>query len=88
MPADGSDPLENYRVIRRELIQHDALLGERPELVAVTKAELPGAEQIRDQLAAASGRNVLLISAVTGQNLNKLVNEIASLLAAQKLGAA
>jgi GTP-binding protein len=88
MPADGSDPLENYQVIRNELIQHDEQLGQRPELIAVTKAELPGAEQIRDQLASASGRDVLLISAVTGQNLNRLVNEIASLLAAQKLGAA
>jgi GTP-binding protein len=83
-PADGSDPVENYRVIREELIQYDAKLGERPEVVAVTKAELPGAEQIREQLAAASGKDVLLISAVTGQNLNRLVNEIATLLAAEK----
>jgi GTP-binding protein len=83
-PADGSDPIENFRVIREELIQYDAKLGERPELVAVTKAELPGAEQIREQLAAASGKEVLLISAVTGQNLNTLVNAIAALLSAEK----
>jgi GTP-binding protein len=83
-PADGSDPIDNYRVIREELIQYDAKLGERPELVAVTKAELPGAEELREQLAAASGKEVLLISAVTGQNLNRLVNEIATLLAAEK----
>jgi GTP-binding protein len=83
MPADGSDPLENYRVIRGELTQYDAKLGERPELVAVTKAELPGAEEIRQQLAAIAGKEVLLISAVTGQNLHCLVNEIATLLAAQ-----
>jgi GTP-binding protein len=83
-PADGSDPTLNYRVIRDELTQYDAKLGQRPELVAVTKAELPGAEQVRDQLAAASGKDVLLISAVTGQNLNRLVNEVATLLANQQ----
>ena len=87
-PADGSDPLENYRVIRDELQQYDAQLGERPEVIAVTKAELPGAEEVRDQLAAVSGKEVLLISAVTGQNLNRLVNDIATLLAGQKQGAA
>ena len=42
-PIDGSDPLENYDAIRAELVQYDARLGERPEIVAVTKAELPGA---------------------------------------------
>ena len=68
--------------------QYDARLGERPELVAVTKAELPGAEEVQGQLAAASGKEVLLISAVTGQNLNRLVNDIATLLAGQKQGVA
>ena len=88
MPIDGSDPLENYRIIREELRQYDAQLGERPEILAVTKAELPGAAEVRDQLAATSGREVLLISAVTGQGLNRLVQEIATLLASQKQGAA
>ena len=88
MPVDGSDPIENYRVIRDELVQYDDRLAERPEVLAVTKAELPGAEDVRDKLAAESGKEVLLISAVTGIGLNRLVNEIAALLTAEKLGAA
>ncbi len=51
IPMDGTDPLENYRCIRDELSQYDEALGMRPEIVAVTKAELPGAEQVRDALA-------------------------------------
>ncbi|MEX2175523.1 MAG: GTPase ObgE [Pirellulaceae bacterium] len=79
-PSDGSDALENYKIIREELSQYDARLGERPEIVVVTKAELPGAAEVRDALAATSGREVLLISAVTGQGLDRLVHAIATTL--------
>jgi GTPase len=84
LPADESDPIENYRVIRSELSRYDALLGERPEILVVSKAELPGAEEVRDKLVAESGRDVLLISAVTGQGLNQLVRQADALLAAQR----
>ena len=50
-PMDGSDPLANYHAIRNELAMHKQSLEDRPEIVAVTKAELPGAEEIQQQLA-------------------------------------
>jgi GTP-binding protein len=85
-PLDGSHPLDNYRTIREELRHHSEELHLRPEIVAVTKAELPGAEETRDRLAQQLAeqndpRDVLLISAVTGQGLNRLTGEIARLLA-------
>ena len=73
MPIDGSDPVENYRAIRRELVEYGHGLGERPEIVAVSKAELPGAAEVRDRLAAATGREVLLFSSVTGQGLDRVL---------------
>jgi len=79
-PADQTDPVLNYRVIRDELEQYDAALGRRPEIVAVTKADLPGAAEVRDQLAATIDRPVLLISAVTGEGLNELVAAIVTTL--------
>ncbi len=80
MPMDGTDPLENYRTIRAELTEYKVKLGERPELIAVTKAELPGAKELRDQLAEQTGKEVQLISAVTGEGLNRLTRAIANLL--------
>ncbi len=50
-PADGSDPIVNYEVVRNELEQYDPTLGKRVEIIAVTKAELPGAEAVRERLA-------------------------------------
>ena len=49
-PMDGTDPIENYRAIRDELQQYDVDLAERPEMVAVSKGELPGAEEVREKL--------------------------------------
>ncbi len=79
-PADGGDPLANYRAIRAELELYDAALGQRPEVAVVTKADLPGGDAVQRRLAEAIGREVLLISAVTGQGLNDLVARIAQTL--------
>jgi GTP-binding protein len=72
-PMDGSDPIENYRAIRNELVEYGHGLAERPEIIAVSKAELPGAAEVRDHLAAETGREVLLFSAVTGRGLDRLL---------------
>lgn len=75
-PIDGSDPVDNYRSIRAELRQYDAHLAERPEIAAVSKAELPEAEDAAERLAAATGREFLLISAATGKGLDRLQRRI------------
>lgn len=84
-PMDGTEPLENYRVIRQELEQFDPELARRPEIVAVTKTDLPSAPAVRDRLAAElPDREVLLISAVTGQGLNALIGKVAKQLWGEK----
>ncbi len=75
-PADQSDPIANYHAVRRELLEYNAALAERPELVVVSKSELHGAEEIRHRLAEELQRDVLAISAVTGLGLNRLAGEI------------
>ncbi|MFO0915459.1 MAG: GTPase ObgE [Pirellulales bacterium] len=89
-PTDESDPIRNYWSIRDELRQYDASLAERPEIIAVSKAELPGAEAVRDQLieetrqaAQQSGRpapQVLLFSAATGVGVTELLTAVLQLL--------
>ena len=76
MPVDESDPIENYKTIRNELCQYNAALKDRPELVVVSKSELPGAEDVAQQLRDQTGREVMVISAATGAGLPKLINRI------------
>lgn len=75
-PTDDSDPLHNYRVIRRELELYSPELARKPEFVAVSKSELTGSKEVRDRLAAELGQEVIGMSAVTGQGLPQLVNAI------------
>jgi GTP-binding protein len=82
LPPDDSDPLQNYQVIRRELELHSPALANKPELVAVSKAELTGSEAVRERLERELGREVLAISAVTGQGLATLVSRVVGQLSA------
>jgi GTP-binding protein len=79
-PLDGSDPVENYVAIRRELDQYGHGLADRPEVIAISKAELPGAQEAHNRLAEASGREVLEFSSVTGQGLDHLLQQAYALL--------
>jgi GTP-binding protein len=79
-PIDATDPIANYQTIRGELQQYSADLAGRLEIPIVTKADLPQAEEVRGKLAELLGRDVLLISAVTGKGLNQLVAAIAQAL--------
>jgi GTP-binding protein len=81
LPPDGSDPLQNYRIVRRELEQYRQALAEKPEVVALSKAELTGSEEVRQRLERELGREVIGISAVTGQGLARLVNAVVQRLA-------
>jgi GTP-binding protein len=81
LPPDGSDPVHNYHVVRRELELHGRSLLEKPEIVAVSKAELTGSETVRQRLEQEQGREVLAVSAVTGQGLARLVGAVGERLA-------
>ena len=76
VPSDGSDPLANYRTIRQELERYSPELANRPEILLVTKMDLTGAEESRARLAEELGRDVLAISAVTGQGIPALIHHL------------
>ena len=79
-PMDQSNPVDNYRKIREELRLYDPELAKRPEIIVITKAELPDAEAAAELLQEEIGRPVLRISSVTGKGLPQLVGEIFSAL--------
>jgi GTP-binding protein len=81
-PMDQTDPIGNYKTIRNELAHYSQELAQRPEIVVVTKAELPDAADVHAALSKELGRDdIHLVSAVTGSGLRQLVLRIADLLA-------
>jgi GTP-binding protein len=48
MPLDGSDPVDNYRLIRDELFAYSPMLAEKEEIIALNKTDLiPASETDR-----------------------------------------
>ncbi|HXC52687.1 MAG TPA: GTPase ObgE [Candidatus Limnocylindrales bacterium] len=71
--------LEDFRTINRELEAYSAELAARPQLVALTKMDLPDvaaeAEGLTSRLAA-EGYEVFAISSATGQGCRELMTRI------------
>ncbi len=83
-PTDSADPVANYHAIRKELGLYSAALAEKPEIVCVSKAELPGSEEVQHRLESEICREVFRMSSVTGQGLSQVVGRAAELLAEVK----
>ncbi len=80
VPMDQTDPLANYQALRSELAEYSADLADRPEIIAVSKAELPRAEELAATLAAETGKEVFQFSSVTGEGLKQLLGRTYRLL--------
>jgi GTP-binding protein len=76
-PTDGSDPVANYMAIREELASYSPVLADKPQIIALNKADLLGDEA--DHHAAAElveqaiGRRVMVISAATASGCTELL---------------
>ncbi len=80
-PMDQTDPIVNYRQIREEMRLYDASLMERPEIVCVSKCELPDAEAAAELLSEELDEPVMLISSATGKGLPELTRRLLEILA-------
>ncbi len=77
------DPVADYQSIRRELAQYDESLLKRPELVVLTKSDLPDVREAYPELArrfAEIGVDLQLISSASHDGLDTLMNRVAALL--------
>lgn len=75
-PMDQSDPLENYQQIREELKLYDAKLVDRPEILVISKCELPDADAVAELFEESLGQSVLKISSATGEGIQELTTRI------------
>ncbi len=94
-PEDGSDPVENYRVIRGELAGYSQALAEKREVVAINKLDLIPDEEERQEtinriareLNLRLDKDVLLISGAARTGLKDLLGRLWKELHPQDEGA-
>jgi len=80
---EGRSPLEDYHVIRRELKAYSPDLARRPEVVAMTKADLPEVQEVYAQVKPEFekiGVDLMLVSAATHQALDEVMQALAERL--------
>ncbi|HUS58379.1 MAG TPA: GTPase ObgE [Planctomycetota bacterium] len=76
VPYDGTSPLDNYRQIRRELELYSRSLALRPTIVAANKIDIPDGAADLEILRAEIPEHIFPISALTGQGVPELMNEL------------
>lgn len=81
-PIDGSDPLENYELIERELKLYSEEIWQRPRIIALNKIDIIPTgdfEAIRERFENL-GPPMFAISAATGEGIQPFLNDVAALL--------
>ncbi len=74
-PAEDREPLADYEALRRELALFDPELAARPEVIALTKADLPEVRAAFPALKkrfAKKKKDLHLVSAATGEGVREL----------------
>ncbi len=84
-PEPGRTPKADLDAIDRELALHSPELARKPQIIAVTKVDVPEARAGGEKLAKLLGRRkkpvkVHLVSAVTGEGLPALMDAVARVL--------
>jgi GTP-binding protein len=74
-------PLTDYETVNRELAGYDPALAAKPQIVALNKLDLPGAEEAAERFASAfPDRDILKICALSGQGIKQLLSRIVQML--------
>ncbi len=89
-PLTGRDPVEDYGIIRNELIQYNPALADLPEIIALNKIDIPEAMEMAELLLDELPKRypeiverekvVRLVSTATGDGTQRLVWDAARIL--------
>jgi GTP-binding protein len=74
-PSEGREPLKDWEALNAEMEKFDPELAKRPQIVAMTKADLP---EVREAYAKVKPKfkrkkvDLHLVSAATGEGVREL----------------
>ena len=77
--AAGDDPVEAWQVVRAELESYGEGLGDKPEIIALSRADLVDEErlaEVKRDMAEASGQTPFPISAPLGEGIEPLLDSL------------
>ena len=78
--VEGRDPLEDFEKINAELAAYSEVLASRPQIVALNKCDIFGAEENIARFRERCSLPVFTIEAITGKGTRELIEGIFSVL--------
>ncbi|PTE68317.1 GTPase ObgE [Staphylococcus devriesei] len=76
--SEGRDPIEDYQVINKELLNYKQRLEERPQIIVANKMDIPEAQENLERFKKelASDAIVVPVSTITRDNIDQLLYTI------------
>jgi len=84
MPLDGSEPVDNYKIIRKELLSYSKELGKKKEVIVINKIDLDPDGEILKKIKKKFRKKIFTISAVTGKGIKELSEALYKLVQQEK----
>ena len=81
--ATGEDPVEAWKILRRELLEYGGGLSDKPEIIGLTKLDATPedyAEDVVTALRAAGAEAVLSLSSVTGAGVTQVLRRLIGII--------
>ena len=76
----GRDPYEDYQIINNELKEYGFALDKRPQIIVASKMDEEGADEKLKKLEKQIGQEIIPISALLEENIDKLLYKCAEVL--------
>ena len=76
----GRDPYEDYKIINQELKEYGFALDKRPQIIVASKMDEEGADEKFKKLEKQIGKEIIPISALLEENIDKLLYKCAAVL--------
>ncbi|MDD5134359.1 MAG: GTPase ObgE [Phycisphaerae bacterium] len=76
MPMDESEPADNYKKIRKELLSYSKELGKKKEIIVINKIDVDPDGEILKKIKKKFRKKVYTISAATGKGIRELCEEL------------
>lgn len=81
--SEGRNPVEDFKIINSELKKYSEKLSKRKQVIVANKADIiQNEEQFKEleEMAKKENLKIFKISAVTGQGIHELLNEVSKML--------
>lgn len=78
--VEGRDPIEDYKIINKELESFNKSILNKPQIIVANKMDMPGAEENLERFKKEIDKEIIPISALTEEGLNKVTFRLADML--------